>query len=80
MIQSVRNLPYEDRLMHLNLHSVERRRLRGDEVFKWMTGFVNKVLVVKEPGRTRRNNFKLLKLEFNKKHRKQLFTNGMVDE
>ena len=42
IIQGLRNLPYKDRL-NLNLHSLERRRARGDmiEVFKWVKG-INK--------------------------------------
>ncbi len=50
MIQGLRNLPYQDRLKHPNLHSLERRRVRGDliEVFKWVKGFnkgdISKVL------------------------------------
>ena len=41
MIQRIRNLTYKDRLKHFNLHSLERRRVRGDliEVFKWVKGF-----------------------------------------
>ena len=38
MIQGLRNLSYKDRLKRLNLHSLERRKTRGDmiEVFKWV--------------------------------------------
>ena len=54
MILEVRNLIYKDRLKHLNLHSLERRRVREDlkEVFKWIKSFnrgdINEVLIVKE--------------------------------
>ena len=43
IIQGLRNLHYKDRLKRLNLHSLERRRARGDmiEVFKWVKG-INK--------------------------------------
>ena len=43
MIHNVRNLEYKERLKTLGLHSLERRRLRGDmiEVFKWVNG-INK--------------------------------------
>ena len=36
MVQGIRNLTYKNRLKHLNLHSLERRRVRRDliEVFK----------------------------------------------
>ena len=39
----LRNLPYKDRVKRLNLHSLERRRARGDItiVFKWVKG-INK--------------------------------------
>ncbi len=86
MIQGIRNLSYEDRLKHLNLHSLERRRVRGDliEVYKWMRGFntgdIDKVLMVSEPGRTRSNWFKLEKFMFNKGIGKNWFTNRVVDE
>ena len=49
-IQGMRDIPYERRLRMLNLHSLERRRLRGDliEVFKWYRGYnkgdVSKIL------------------------------------
>ncbi len=38
MIQGLRTLQYQERLRRLNLHSLERRRVRGDliEVFKCM--------------------------------------------
>ncbi len=42
------------RLRRLNLHYLERRRVRGElmEVYKWMKGYtkgnINKVLVVRE--------------------------------
>ena len=43
MIQWLINLAYKDRLKLLNLHSIERRRARGDiiETFKWGKG-INK--------------------------------------
>ncbi len=60
--------------------------MRGEliEVYKWMKGFnrgkVNKVLVVKEPGRTRSNGFKLDKFRLNNDLGRNWFTNRMVDE
>ena len=63
MIQGLINFTYEERLKQLNLHSLERRRVRADmiEVYKWMKGFnkgdIHKVLLVGEPGRTRSNGF-----------------------
>nr|XP_053657327.1 uncharacterized protein LOC128706451 [Cherax quadricarinatus] len=85
MIYCVRNLPYEDRLKALNLHSLERRRMRGDiiEVYKWMTGInkgdINKVLRVSNQVRTRNNGFKLDKFRFRKDIGKYWFSNRVVD-
>ncbi len=54
------------------------------EVYKWMKGYnkvdINKVLIVKEQGRTRSNGFKLDKFRFNKDVGKNWFTNRVVDE
>ena len=61
IIQGKRNLTYKDRLKHLNLHSLERRRIRGDliEVFQWVKDYnkrdINKILKVKEKVRTQTN-------------------------
>ena len=86
MVQGIRNLTYKDRLKHLNLHSLERRRVRGDliEVFKWVKGFnkgdMNKVFIVKEEVRTRIHGFKLDKFRFRKDIGKKKFTNSVVEE
>lgn len=61
MYQNIRNLPYEERLRNLKLHSLERRRVRGDliETFKWVKGInkgdISKVLKFSEERRTRSN-------------------------
>ena len=53
MIQEIRNLTYKNRLKHLNLHSLERHRAKGDliQVFEWVKGFnkgnINKVFIIK---------------------------------
>ena len=41
MIEGIRNFSYEKKLKVLKLHSLERRRVRGDliEIFKWVKGF-----------------------------------------
>ena len=41
MIEGMHNFPYERRSKLLNLHSLERHRVRGDliEVFKWFKGY-----------------------------------------
>ena len=72
LIPGLRNLPYSERLKQLKLHSLERRRMRGDmiEVFKWMKGInkgdLNEVLIPTSNLRTRNNGFKLDKLKFKK--------------
>ena len=86
MIQGLRTLTYQERLRSLNLHLLERRRVRGDliEVYKWMKGYnkgdINKVLIVREQNRTRSNGFKLDKFRFNREIGKNWFTNRVVDE
>ncbi len=61
MIQGPRNLPYKDKLMKLNLHSLQRRKMRADliEAFKWIKGTnkgdISKVLILKFDARTRSN-------------------------
>ena len=86
MIHGLRSLPYGERLRRLNLHSLERRRVRGDlmEVFKWIKGYnrgdINKVLIFSEHGRTRSNGFKLDKFRFRKEIGRNWFTNRVVEE
>ena len=66
----IRNLPYEDRLKHLNLQSLERRGVGGDliEAFKWVKGInkgdISQVLKFSEVNITRLNGFNLAKLTF----------------
>ena len=70
----------------LGLHSLERRRLRGDliEVFKWYRGYnkgdVSKILRISNQDRTRSNGFKLEKSRFKKELGKNWFANRVVDE
>ena len=65
MIQGLKNLSYEERLKRLNLHSLERRRARGDmiEVFKWVKGInkgdISQVLEFSNQDVTRGNGYKL---------------------
>ena len=86
MIHGIRNLDYKDRLKRLQLHSLERRRLRGYliEVHKQVRGFnkrdISKILIVSGPGRTRTNGYKLEKFRFKKEIGKNWFTNRVVDE
>ena len=85
-IQGMRDIPYETRLKLLKLHSLERRRLRGDliEVFKWYRGFnkgdVSKILRISNQDRTRSNGFKLEKFRFKKEIGRNWFSNRVVDE
>ena len=76
----------KDNLKDLNLHSLKRRKVRGDlkEVFKWVKGFnkgnINKIIIVKEKVRTRTNGFKLDKFRYRKDIGKNWFTNRVVEE
>ena len=86
MIQGIRSFSYEKRLKLLKLHTLERRRVRGDliEVFKWIKGYnkgeVGKVLTAINQGRTRSNGFKLEKRRFRKEIGKNWFTNRVVND
>ncbi len=85
LIPQIRNLSYEERLTKLKLHSLERRRVRGDmiEVYKWMNGHnrgdINRVLKVSTQDRTRNNGYKLDKFRFRKDLGKYWFSNRVVD-
>ena len=87
IIHNIRHLEYPDRLKVLGLHSLERRRCRGDmiEAFKWNNGInkgdISEVLKMKEESMTRSNGFKLDKFRFKKdigKYR-YWFGNRVVD-
>ena len=69
IIKVIRNLTYKEKLKHLNLHSLERHKVKEDliEMFKCFNkGNINKVLRVKEIIRTQTNGFKLDKFRFRK--------------
>ena len=81
MIQGLRNLPYKDRLKRLNLHSLERRRARGDmiELFKLVKKIkrnIGQVLEISSQDRTRENRYKLEKLRFKTDIGRYWFTNS----
>ena len=88
MIQGLGNLPYRDRLKHLNLQSLERRRARGDmiEVYKWAKrikinkGNIDQVIEISSQNRTRGNGNKLEKLRFRTDVGKYWFTNRVVND
>ena len=72
MIHNVSHLEYPDRLKALGLHSLERRRCRGDIIvfLRWKKGInkgdISQVLKMKEEGITQSNGFKLDKFKFKK--------------
>lgn len=86
MIQGLRNLPYKERLSRLNLHSLERRRVRGDmiEVYKWVKGInkgnIDKVIDIRSQDRTRGNGYKLKKHRFRTDVGRYWFTNRVVND
>ncbi len=64
MIPSLRNKSYEERLVPLNLFSLEKRRLQGKliECFKILKGFTNvdaNRLLIDDSSQTRSNGVKL---------------------
>ena len=62
IIQSLRNLSYEERLKRLGMFSLRRRRIRDDmiEVFKMIHGIDNvnlgKLFCINEDSRTRKHS------------------------
>jgi hypothetical protein len=70
MIPTLRNKSYEERLLALNLFSLEQRRSRGDmiEVWKILNGRenidMNELLTLDESSITRTNGFKLVRRRF----------------
>ena len=86
LINGLQNLPYHKRLSKLNLHSLEKRRLRGDliEVFKWIKGYnqgnIGKMFYVEKSDRTRGNGFKLKKVRYIKDSSGHWFINRVVNE
>src|SRR5215813_14222909 len=67
MIEAMKGKTYEERLINLNLYSLEKRRRRGDliETFKIMKGFdsVRKLWDFNLDDRTRGHKLKLLKAQ-----------------
>ncbi len=58
--------PNERRLRLINLHYLERRRLRGDLIKSYNKGNVNKILRISNQNRTKNNGFQLEKSKFKK--------------
>ena len=71
-MQEIKNISYEARLKALNLHSLERSRLRGNlmEVFKWHKDYnkedISKALKINNQDRAKINGFTLERLRFRK--------------
>ncbi len=84
MIPSLRNKPYEERLTHLNLFSLESRRLRGKliECFTTLNGFTNvhptKLFFINILTRTRNNDTKVVCREVHSVCTKFFFANAVV--
>ena len=82
----MRNLPYKDKFNRLNLHSLERRRARGDmiEVYKWVKGInkgsIEQVIEISSQGMTRSNGYKLDKPRFRTDIGRHWFTNRVVND
>ena len=85
MIREIRNIPYEERLDHLDLMSTEHRRNRGDMIttFKIMNNKVKlrpgTLTKAKESG-TRGHDMKIYKPNVRTEMRKNFFTNRVVNK
>ena len=85
MIPRLRSKPYEDRLAHLNLYSLSKRRLRGDliETFKICKGLenvnCNKYFDIAVDERTRGHQFKIRPKHFSYDEKKNFFFNRVIN-
>ena len=85
VIPNLRHLSYEDKLRHLDLFSLRKRRLRGDliETFKIMKG-IDRIdprnFFQEYQSRTRGHNKKLYKKCFRCDNRKYFFTQRVVED
>lgn len=85
MIPGLRELPYNERLGRLNLHSLQRRRLRGDliEVCKWIKGIskvdFNDIFKVDKSVRIRGNGLNLAKNRYRLKRSNYWFGSRVVN-
>ena len=84
MIPELRHLNYEEKLKHLNLFSLSKRRLRGDliETYKIFNG-LDKIdyntFFTLNKSNTRGHNFKLYKGKFRCDSRKYFYSQRVVD-
>ena len=85
LVKSLSTLPYEDRLVSLQLQSLYCRRQRGDliEAFKILNGFMNvqigTTFTLSTTQLTRGHPFKLFKNRSNLELRRHYFTNRVVN-
>ena len=85
LIPNIKNKSYENRLKHMNLFSLKKRRLRGDliQVFKILKGIDNiksdKIFTLNE-NQTRNNGLKLSGNRFNLEVGRNNFANRVVNE
>ena len=85
LIPSIRNKPYEDRLKHLDLYSLTKRRLRGKliQCFKIVKGFdnvnMNNFSTFAPEMPTRGHSLKLSGHRVNLDATKFFFTNDIID-
>ncbi|XP_076061759.1 uncharacterized protein LOC143037434 isoform X1 [Oratosquilla oratoria] len=85
LIPNIKNKSYENRLKHMNLFSLKKRRLRGDliQVFKILKGIDNiksdQIFTLNE-NQTRNNGLKLSGNRFNLEVGRNNFANRVVNE
>ena len=85
-VRGLRDYSYEERLKMLKLHSLSKRRLRGDliEVFKMVRGLsglkFDDFFQYAEQGSTRGHRFKLFKMRSNFNKRLVFFSQRVINE
>lgn len=85
MIPEVRHMEYEDRLKHLNLFSLDKRRERGDliqtfKIIKKLDNVDPSFYFSKNVLNTRNNGYKLAKADFKSSIGGHFFTNRVFDK
>ena len=84
LIREIRHLPYQERLLKLDLITIKDRALRGDliEVYKILTGKMNidpgQFFVLQKDARTRGHQLKLEKKRVSHHYRNKFFTNRVI--
>ena len=79
--QKITNLPYKERLLRLNLHTLKYRRLRGDiiEVYKITHDMYDRSVALELPRNTRGNKYKLQNHSFHYNFQKFSFAARVVN-